>query len=193
MKTFAIICALAIAVPGLAEAKNGGGYRGGYKGGGYYGGGYKGGYRGGYSGGYRGGYYGGYRGGYYGGYSRAYYPRVYSSYRSCYPSYGYAGYYPYYGGYGGYYGGGYYGGIPSVSFVYSSTPRVYSSRSYYDSSAASLEVDVQRALRRLGYYTGPIDGDIGPGSRAAIRAYQANRGLGVTGRIDSALLRSLRI
>ena len=39
--------------------------------------------------------------------------------------------------------------------------------------------------------SGSIDGDIGPGSRSAIRNYQADRGLAPTGRIDSALLRSL--
>ena len=54
-------------------------------------------------------------------------------------------------------------------------------------------MDVQRALKRRGYYAGAIDGDIGPGSRSAIRAFQADRGLRVTGRIDSTLLRSLGI
>jgi hypothetical protein len=43
----------------------------------------------------------------------------------------------------------------------------------YDRSADYLSVDVQRALKRRGYYSGAIDGDIGPGSRAAIRRYQA--------------------
>ena len=52
---------------------------------------------------------------------------------------------------------------------------------------------MQRALQRRGYYRGYVDGDIGPGSRAAIRSYQARHGLYVTGRIDSALLRSLGI
>jgi Putative peptidoglycan binding domain len=56
-----------------------------------------------------------------------------------------------------------------------------------------LGVDVQRDLARQGYYHGPIDGEIGPGSRAAIRAYQSDHGLEVTGRIDNALLRSLHI
>ena len=78
-----------------------------------------------------------------------------------------------------------YRGIPRTSYGYS----------YRDSSNSSdeLAVDVQRALARKGYYRGGIDGDIGPGTRAAIRAYQYNRRLEVTGRIDGALLRSLGI
>ena len=105
-------------------------------------------------------------------------------------SYG-GSYYPYsYGyrpfGYG--YGFGYNYG-PSIS-VYSS----YSRPSYaYDSDVDGLAADVQRALKRRGYYRGSIDGDIGPGSRAAIRQYQANHRLPVTGRIDRSLLRSLGV
>ena len=57
----------------------------------------------------------------------------------------------------------------------------------------SVEVDVQRELRRKGYYGGAVDGDIGPQTRASIRAYQVDRGLPVTGRIDTPLLRSLRL
>jgi hypothetical protein len=56
-----------------------------------------------------------------------------------------------------------------------------------------LGADVQAALQRRGYYHGAIDGVIGAGSRAAIRAYQHDRGLAVTGRIDAALVHSLRI
>ena len=56
-----------------------------------------------------------------------------------------------------------------------------------------LGMDLQRALAHEGYYRGPIDGQIGSGSRAAIRAYQSDHGLEATGRIDGALLRSLHI
>jgi peptidoglycan hydrolase-like protein with peptidoglycan-binding domain len=59
---------------------------------------------------------------------------------------------------------------------------------YYPSSVA---IDVQVALGRRGYYHGPADGVIGRGSRAAIRAYQADHHLGVTGRINRPLLHSL--
>lgn len=56
-----------------------------------------------------------------------------------------------------------------------------------------IEVDVQRALARRGYYNGPIDGDLGPGTRAAIRAYQYDHDLPVSGRIDRYLIDALRL
>lgn len=109
--------------------------------------------------------------------------------------YGY-GYRPYYGyGYPRYYGYSYPRTTFGLSFstrpTYYSSSRVYRPSSY--STNNSLAAEVQSALKRRGYYRGAIDGDIGSGSRAAIRAYQRDRGLSVTGRIDSALLRSLRI
>lgn len=57
----------------------------------------------------------------------------------------------------------------------------------------SLSVGVQEALKVRGYYRGAIDGAIGPSSRFAIRSYQADSGLPVTGLIDTPLLRSLQI
>lgn len=100
----------------------------------------------------------------------------------------------------GYYGSSYYGspyyysrpGIGLSIHQYSTPASVYRGRSAYDAHS-SLAVDVQRELRRRGYYRGTIDGDIGPGSRSAIRRYQAERGLVVTGRIDSSLVRALGI
>jgi len=80
------------------------------------------------------------------------------------------------------YDGPYYG-------YYGPPPRgVYTAHRYY-----SLPMDVQYALSRCGYYAGPIDGDIGPASRRAIRAYQRDHGLPVTGGIDEPLLRALRV
>ena len=70
---------------------------------------------------------------------------------------------------------------------------MYSSPSSGYSYSDGLAVNVQRALRSRGYYKGSVDGDIGSGSRSAIRAYQRDHGLSVSGRIDTALLRSLRI
>jgi hypothetical protein len=52
-------------------------------------------------------------------------------------------------------------------------------------------VQVQENLRRLGYYKGPVDGMVGTGTRNAIRAYQVDRGLPVTGRVDRELLQDL--
>ena len=59
-----------------------------------------------------------------------------------------------------------------------------------DSSTASR---VQAKLADRGYYHGPIDGDIGPGSRRAIANYQDDHDLRVTGRINDPLLVSLRM
>jgi hypothetical protein len=54
-------------------------------------------------------------------------------------------------------------------------------------------IAVQRALADLGYYNGPIDGVIGPGTMAAIERYQADNGLAITGRINTSLMQSLDI
>lgn len=96
----------------------------------------------------------------------------------------------YYGG-GNYYGSGaYYDSYPTRT-VYRGGPVVsYRASARYDED---LAVDVQRALARRGFYRGAIDGDVGPGTRAAIRSYQYRRGFEVTGRIDGTLLRSLQL
>ena len=105
----------------------------------------------------------------------------------------YGGYTPYYRPYG------FYAPRPFVSLSYvSSRPYVserpiYRASRYYEADDSSYEADVQRALKRRGYYYGDVDGDIGPRSRAAIREYQADHGLAITGRVDGSLLRSLGI
>ena len=95
----------------------------------------------------------------------------------------------------GYYGSSY-GSRYRSSYGSSSTviiardrPSYYGRESY---SGRSIEIDVQRGLSRRGYYRGPIDGDIGPGSRASIRAFQADNGYAPTGRIDRGLIVALR-
>lgn len=57
----------------------------------------------------------------------------------------------------------------------------------------STDAAVQRALSRRGYYDGPADGSLGPGSRRAISRYQRDNGLQVTGTVTPGLLRALRI
>lgn len=52
-------------------------------------------------------------------------------------------------------------------------------------------VAVQRQLAARGYYQGAIDGIFGPGSRAALRAFQADTGLAATGEINGPTLRAL--
>lgn len=110
---------------------------------------------------------------------RYYRPRssVYFNFGLGYPYYGYGWDYPYYGPYP--YGYGYY------------TPRdtVYpADRGYTDDRTVAA---VQRRLARGGYYRGAIDGVIGPGTRAAVRAFERNNGLPVDGVIDRDLLRTM--
>jgi hypothetical protein len=63
-------------------------------------------------------------------------------------------------------------------------------RSSKTDEVASL---VQSALAKRGYYRGPIDGVIGTRSRRAIRDFQNEQGLPVTGSIDVKLIKILRI
>ena len=49
----------------------------------------------------------------------------------------------------------------------------------------------QQRLKDRGYYSGPIDGVIGAATESALRAYQRDRGLKLTGRLDSPTVRSL--
>lgn len=111
----------------------------------------------------------------------------------------------------GYYGGGYYWGGPRVSVgigfpLVAPAPYAYyyAPAPYYCEPASrpvvvgrevggDVVVDVQRALARRGYYRGVIDGDLGPRSRAAIRSWQADCGLPVTGQLDARTLRSLAL
>jgi Putative peptidoglycan binding domain len=103
----------------------------------------------------------------------------------------------------GWRGRGYYYGPPGAAFFYE-TPGVafYTSRGavpvrYWGgrgggySRPMSLDAQVQRALARRGYYNGPVDGDVGPGTRRAIARYQARNGLQVTGTVTRGLTRSL--
>lgn len=54
-------------------------------------------------------------------------------------------------------------------------------------------VSVQTQLSRDGYYTGPIDGVLGPMTRQAIAAYQADNGLAVTSTVDEPTVASLGV
>ncbi len=50
---------------------------------------------------------------------------------------------------------------------------------------------VQRALKQRGYYSGPVDGEAGGGTRGAIRDFRRDKGLGSSTRIDAGLVRAL--
>jgi hypothetical protein len=51
--------------------------------------------------------------------------------------------------------------------------------------------DVQALLQQMGYYTGEVDGLLGPLTREALAAYQADQGLTTTAVIDQPTLDSL--
>jgi peptidoglycan hydrolase-like protein with peptidoglycan-binding domain len=51
--------------------------------------------------------------------------------------------------------------------------------------------DVQAVLQQMGYYTGEVDGLLGPLTREALTAYQADQGLTATAAIDQPTLDSL--
>jgi hypothetical protein len=109
------------------------------------------------------------------------------------------GYYPY----GGYYDGGYsYNGYDESayydngSYNNSYAPNEYSpseDSNQQQSQTDSRVGDVQSALARTGYYDGPIDGRLGETTRKALRRYQRDRGLKVTGSIDQGVIEALRL
>jgi len=119
----------------------------------------------------------------------------YPSYGYGYPSYGYGyGYgpslsfgfgYPYYG-YGSY-PYDYYGSYPYSYGYYNN----YYGSGYRTYGNGSIVIQVQSRLARAGYYHGPIDGVMGPGTRYAIRAYERDHGLRVDGIISGPLVRNM--
>jgi hypothetical protein len=80
------------------------------------------------------------------------------------------------------------GYAPSVSYVYDGP--IYA---YNGWTPDRVTVDVQEQLARAGYYDGPIDGVLGPMTREAIAAYQADNGLAITSAIDEPTLATLGI
>jgi hypothetical protein len=62
---------------------------------------------------------------------------------------------------------------------------------YNHMSPDQVVVDVQRQLQRDGYYSEPVDGVLGPMTRGAIAAFQADHGLAVTSAIDEPTLATL--
>ena len=173
--------ALVLSPPVLAQHRHGGpGQSHGGHGGGHSGHSFSH-HRGGHSHGHHGGFshgrrhlghhgYRGHRRHHHHGRSFFFYPYYSAFYGSFYPGYGYWGYYPGYGySYGGYgYDRGYVAG-------------------------GSIAIEVQSALAELGYYRGAIDGVIGNGTRNAIRRFQRDNGLPITGRLDARLLGTLRV
>lgn len=94
------------------------------------------------------------------------------------------GYYPY----GAYYDSPYYDDSYATNEY---SPAAYTDQSSYANGAHVS--DVQRALAREGYYDGAIDGTLGPSTRNALRRYQRDHGLSVTGNIDHSVTQALRL
>ena len=78
------------------------------------------------------------------------------------------------------------GYAPSVTYVYDGP--IYG---YNGLSPDQVTVNVQEQLARAGYYDGPIDGMLGPMTREAIAAFQADNGLAITSAIDEPTLATL--
>ncbi len=62
---------------------------------------------------------------------------------------------------------------------------------YGYTAPGDVTAQVQRSLAQQGYYYGPIDGILGPGTRSAIQRYQIDHGLAVTAAIDEQTLYTL--
>ena len=78
------------------------------------------------------------------------------------------------------------GYAPYVSFVFDGP--IYG---YNGLTPDQVTVNVQEQLAAAGYYDGPIDGILGPMTREAIAAYQADNGLAVTSAIDEPTLATM--
>ena len=52
-------------------------------------------------------------------------------------------------------------------------------------------INVQRALKDLGYYAGDLNGSLGVDTRQALSVYQQDYGLDTTGAVDEATVRAL--
>ena len=96
-------------------------------------------------------------------------------------------------------GGGYYyfdGGYCYPAWGYDSSAEYYAYDGpiYVGSHSEPPDrviADVQAALQEMGYYQGEVDGLLGPLTRQALTAYQADNGLYTTATIDEPTLDSL--
>jgi hypothetical protein len=79
-----------------------------------------------------------------------------------------------------------------ADYPYSDDPPA--SGAQYDSDYwNNLAMNVQTKLADQGYYHGQVDGVLGSGSLQAVRQFQADHKLAVTGKVDPKLLKALGI
>jgi hypothetical protein len=62
---------------------------------------------------------------------------------------------------------------------------------YAERTPGRIIEDVQLALQQQGYYAGSIDGLLGPQTRGALAAFQADYGLAITSAVDRPTLQTL--
>ena len=92
---------------------------------------------------------------------------------------------------------GYCSQCPDNFYCQGGTPRPRSSPSRPKAPPTSLfREDIQQAQKQLqvsGYDPGPLDGMLGSQTKAALRAYQADHNIPVTGALDNATRRALGV
>jgi murein L,D-transpeptidase YcbB/YkuD len=71
-------------------------------------------------------------------------------------------------------------------------PRTHPEGGRHAAARARLR-QVQERLQAAGFSPGPLDGQLGPQTRAALRRYQQRKGLRATGSLDPQTLKALRI
>jgi len=76
---------------------------------------------------------------------------------------------------------------PSTSKAYQAYVQQHGGGKHPDAFVMQMQVD----LADLGYYTGKVDGYYGPGTEAAVKAFQKDNGLPVTGELDSATVNAI--
>ena len=98
-------------------------------------------------------------------------------------------------GYGGYYDPSYYDGAYAETPAYDDNSQYSQDPDTKDSRTESggRVSEVQRALAREGYYDGAVDGVMGAGTSRALRKYQRDHGLDVTGGITQGVIEALRL
>jgi hypothetical protein len=84
-----------------------------------------------------------------------------------------------------------YGYNPPAPRYYQPEPR-YVTRTTYVAAPSQFVANVQRALVNLGYAPGGVDGRMGPATSAAIRSYQHDYRLQITGSPSAELLAHMR-
>lgn len=84
------------------------------------------------------------------------------------------------------------GGSPApASMPKQEKPATVRAKTKKSVSEANL-VEVQKLLKQRGFYESRVDGIYGPGTKAALEAFQAQNGLERTGKLDNSTLSTLR-